>query len=109
MSAAATISRIAALGLLTAACAGGTSKTVETIPVSIAMTHMKAEQRAVARENGPPQIVRVYLTLGITRWVYCDRDGEWARVVDFDGDGRIIVSTEIPTSWACGTSAPEAH
>jgi hypothetical protein len=109
MSAAVTISRIAALGLLTVACSGGRPKTVETVPLDIAMAHAKADQLGIAKRMGSPQIVRFYTVLGVTRWVYCDNADGWAQVVDFDGDGRMMLSTEIPTSWACGKSAPEAH
>ena len=97
------IVRLATAGLLAVACAAAKPNRVESIRPNAAVKHARGDQVDIANRGGAPDAVSFYATSGVSQWVYCDSDGGWARMIDFDGDGNILITLEMPDVQACAS------
>jgi hypothetical protein len=90
------ITRLAAAGLLAAACAGAKPAPVRLIRPDAAVKHARGDQTDIAAREGAPDVVKFYSASSVTQWMYCGDESSWARVIDFDGNGNVLISVDLP-------------
>jgi hypothetical protein len=91
-----TIYQVAVAGLLAVACASAKPSPVKLIRPEAAVKHARGDQVGIAVRDGAPDVVKFHTASSVAQWMYCGDEGDWVRVIDFDGNGNVLISLDLP-------------